>query len=78
MSAGRTGKSHVAIWVLSIIAVPALYLLTYPILVSVTRKADTPWMEHYMKPYKWLVNNTPLRSPLRAYDDWWISVLERP
>jgi hypothetical protein len=74
-----TGKSSTAGWVLAgVVAVPLFYLLTYPIVVHASRSLEpgAHWRSHYMKPYNWVVNHTPLKAPLHAYSEWWREVLE--
>jgi hypothetical protein len=63
-------------WSLSILAVAVLYLLTAPpiYIVAMNHERPTavpPWLEPYVRPAKWLGENTPLQGPMRAYDAWW-------
>jgi hypothetical protein len=30
-----------------------------------------PWVEQYLRPYRWVCFNTPLRTPLEAYGRLW-------
>jgi hypothetical protein len=65
-------------WVISLLAVPALYVVTAPpILVIVNRclpssLAAANFGKSYLEPYQWLWNQAPLRRPLRAYWNFWV------
>ncbi len=69
----------------TLLAVPLLYLLTAPpVAYAVQRRVPMHFdfvglsfdlteahLRAYAGPYRWLLTNTSLGGPLRAYADWW-------
>jgi hypothetical protein len=56
MSEGRSVGSHAMTWALSLcFAVPS---------------GSPRWLISYCKPFQWLSKDTPLETPLQAYDRW--------
>jgi hypothetical protein len=75
----KRSRSHAVAWVLSLLAVPVLYLLSVPPLYcGITtnwgrRLPNHPpaWVMHYKEPFQWLYDHTPLQRPLDDYVLWW-------
>ncbi|MEZ0273919.1 MAG: hypothetical protein ACAH88_03370 [Roseimicrobium sp.] len=74
MSAPSSARSRATVWVLSIIAVPVLYLMSVPPIwvVGLRTWGNHPpaLLEGYIAPYEWLRSSTPLKAPLNAYLRW--------
>lgn len=71
--------SHLTTWMISLLAVPVLYVLTFPPLVmSVMKPHSTPprWLVVYGGPIQWMHGNMPIQKPLNAYAKWWADVLD--
>ena len=78
MSTKQSDKSHASAWALVILAVPVVYVLTFPIVGILTYKRPTVpypveprWRQAYFAPALWLHDNTPLKEPLEKYLAWW-------
>src|SRR5437773_113554 len=75
MSAERPGKSHVVAWVLSVLAVPVLYVLCYPPIVQCAYVHNwTPsWLYTYSDHYWWLREKLPCggKTDLWSYFEAW-------
>ena len=73
MSAERSSNSHAVAWMLSLLAVPVLYLLSVPWVMLIQFKG-APLLggmsRPYCAPFDWLHDRTPLRAPLEAYWNW--------
>jgi hypothetical protein len=76
----RHRKSRFGVWVFVILTVPVLYLLSVPPVILLTQRATPPthnnglpppWLEAYSFPHNWLYLNTPLKTPMDAYANWW-------
>lgn len=66
-------KSHAVAWTLALLALPLLYLLSFPPLsqcLILTNRGDS-WLASYSAPYRWLEKRTPLKTALHGYDKWW-------
>jgi hypothetical protein len=74
---GRAG-SQATFWTVSLLAVPVVYVLTFPPIVilsyNLAGHLGASWMAVYSVPYAWLVEHTPLHGLLRWYGDWWVSI----
>ena len=78
MSAERARQSHAVAWSLSVLAVPVLYVLTFPFVQSwggLERHADgrvslPSWLVVYAKPLGWANQYEWFRKPVDAYADW--------
>jgi hypothetical protein len=69
-------------WMLSILAVPVLYVLSVPVVIKLTLHPTwrngawaigapiPPWLEPFSQPCKWICKNTHLDKHLMAYADW--------
>ena len=84
MSEEQDRKSLLVGWVVfTILALPALYLLSVPPVFHFTNTLSGPrignhppygyplWVIAYGEPYQWLAENTPLVKPLNAYTGLW-------
>lgn len=73
---GSVSSSHALAWgVVALVALPLVYLLSVPPLLSCSLRSDVlpmNWVEWYGKPYDWLFEHTPLQGPLLRYADWWL------
>jgi hypothetical protein len=56
-------------WTLSILAVPVVYVLSFPFVTLSVGSKLPPWTEVYAKPWGWFFD-TPLEKPLRNYWVW--------
>jgi hypothetical protein len=74
----RAAKSHVTVWLLAVVAVPVLYVLTFPMVVWVvftfqratfSHSSPPPWFRAYATPYGWL-RETPAGGLLDDYFKW--------
>lgn len=77
------GEYWVKALVLTALAVPVLYLLTFPpIAVFASTRPPGPyrdptyplgpaWLVSYGQPYRSLMEESLARGPLKAYFDWW-------
>lgn len=77
------GKSHVVAWAVAVLAVPVLYVATFPPLLllpkwskvpgsgSIHRHPWPPWARHYVRPWVYLENETMLSGPLDSYLTLW-------
>lgn len=65
-------------WTLALLAVPVLYVLTFPPIAIASFHlrgyAGASWVGVYSVPYAWAGEYTPLREPLRWYAEWWVSI----
>ncbi len=77
MGAKRAGKSQATAWVLLVVAVPVLYVLTFPPIFYVCGwgKGLVTSLNAYGKPYKWLARSSALCYPLEDYRAWWFNVV---
>ena len=81
-------------WIIKIItllAVPIVYLLSVPPLVLGTLAAQTAsqegqpgpkmqsprWVQFYAVPYDWVASKSFLRKPLESYADWCLEMMEK-
>jgi hypothetical protein len=74
-------KSHATAWTIALLFVPVLYVLSVPPVLMVTDRVAAPsmdpfaplptWPGNYGRPYRWLHDNTPLKTPLTAYERMW-------
>ncbi|OAI56042.1 hypothetical protein AYO49_04935 [Verrucomicrobiaceae bacterium SCGC AG-212-N21] len=65
--------------VLTVIALPFIYLLSVPPLAHFAM--DEPyhppdWLVVYAVPWEWVRDNTALRFPFLRYEEWWHVRLE--
>ncbi len=83
MSEDKQRSNHTTAWVVTLIALPVLYVLSWGPMMglgynrTIPKTADT-WLEKFYQPVWWLYYNTPLKKPLDAYVCWWINVLWKP
>jgi hypothetical protein len=80
MSTDRSGRSHALAWIVTVlVAVPVLYVLTFPVVMWYAYWKDhtgdhSPreprWLLTYSVPYVYLARETPLSHPLVSYYDW--------
>ena len=65
-------------WTLLILAVPVLYVLTFPpmLILALRRAGGAPsqWIIGYAMPYAALSRTRPLTDPLEKYSRWWNQV----
>jgi hypothetical protein len=78
-------KSRFGMWVFIILSVPVLYLLSVPPVILLSQRAIRPshnnglppaWLDAYCVPSNWLYLNTPLKTPMDAYANWWGRVMQ--
>jgi hypothetical protein len=75
----------VTTWVTTIVGVIVLYLLTFPIVLTLEFKRTLPgssihtfsqsWVFWYGMPYFLLSSVPPLEDPMRKYMQWWMERL---
>src|SRR5688500_9742175 len=87
-------RSRAVTWIIRIItllAVPVVYLLSVPPLILGTLGAQTAsheaqaganmqsprWVQFYAVPYDWAASRQLLRKPLACYADWCLTMTER-
>jgi hypothetical protein len=73
MSEKSAGKSHVWVWALSLIALPVLYVLSWPwisIWVSNSGSTSNATYRTCSEPWVWLTTKSPLLMPLSRYQVW--------
>jgi hypothetical protein len=71
-------KSPSVAWTLSILAAPALYLLSVPVVwrLSISAECGMPvWTLRYVEPYRWIERETAAGPYLTAYAKWWSRIL---
>jgi hypothetical protein len=88
MSKERIPKPQAIGWLVTIVAVPVLYVLSVPPLLTLGRhfygvgplkKWDTPrWVTWYCEPYVSFMEVTTVGKPLRAYYHWWRDIVDLP
>jgi hypothetical protein len=82
MSKKHSRGSRSMVWALSVLMVPALYLVTGPpIIVSAAKYFGSSqpignFMMSYSAPYFWLGARKPFQRPLSAYMQYWIRMLD--
>jgi hypothetical protein len=84
-------KSRAPARIVTLLAVPVVYLLSVPPLVLETLSAQTPskegqpgpkmqappWVQFYAVPYDWVASKSFLRKPLDCYADWCAERMEK-
>lgn len=73
MRAKPSDNSHAAWWALAILAVPLVYVLSFPPLYqrAVLANGRATWPTTYAIPYRLLQEHTPLKAALVGYNKWW-------
>ncbi len=83
MSEDKKPNNHATAWIVTLIALPVLYVLSWGPVMSLCGNGTIPytalpWVGQFYLPVWWLYHNTPLKKPLDAYGDWWDKVLRQP
>jgi hypothetical protein len=81
MNRDSAARSHATGWTIAVLCVPVLYVLSVPPVLMVSDRVSAPsmdpfaplpaWPGNYGRPYRWLYENTPLKTPLAAYERMW-------
>ncbi len=83
MSEDKQRSNHTTAWIVTLIALPVLYVLSWGPVLGLNYNdripdAAWPWLVKFYQPVIWLNHNGPLQKPLEAYNRWWMKVLSKP
>ncbi len=83
MSEDKQPSNHTTAWIVTLIALPVLYVLSWGPVLGMWNNGTIPqatflWVYKFYKPVIWLYDKSPRWMSLDAYGDWWIDVLHKP
>ncbi len=83
MSEDKQRSNHATVWIVTLIALPVFYVLSWAPVLGLYYNGTIPepawpWVKKFYQPVDWLWGNTPLQKPLNAYYFWWDKVLKKP
>ncbi len=83
MSEDKKPNNHATAWIVTLIALPVFYVLSWGPVMGLFHNGTIPldaepWLVKIYQPVFWLRADTPLWEPLSAYENWWDKVLMKP